>query len=291
MSKRAKQAENLRKLLLADFRRRPRAAGQACRPATQHAHAGVGAAGKTRAHRRGDDGDLCAAGRPHGHAGHARGTGGAVVQAHQRRGLSDRHPAAGGTVRQKPRPDPQDRDRTGGAVRGARIEGDGDRPPKKPYSVFRKMQSKSLSFEQLSDIYGFRIIVDSIADCYRALGIVHTRWSVVPGRFKDYISTPKQNDYQSIHTTIIGPSRQRVETADPHRPHARDRGIRCCRPCDLQGRQHRKAQPAARFQRLFLAAADHRTAVGRRQSGRVPRTHQARAVPRPGLSASRPRAS
>ncbi len=83
---------------------------------------------------------------------------------------------------------------------------------KKAYSVFRKMQSKSLSFEQLSDVYGFRILVDSVGDCYRALGIVHTRWSVVPGRFKDYISTPKQNDYRSIHTTIIGPSRQRVET-------------------------------------------------------------------------------
>ncbi len=82
---------------------------------------------------------------------------------------------------------------------------------KKPYSVFRKMQSKSLSFEQLSDIYGFRIIVNSIGDCYRALGVVHMRWSLVPGRFKDYISTPKQNDYRSIHTTIIGPSRQRVE--------------------------------------------------------------------------------
>ncbi|WP_099866354.1 RelA/SpoT family protein [Pararhizobium haloflavum] len=82
---------------------------------------------------------------------------------------------------------------------------------KKPYSVFRKMQSKSLSFEQLSDIYGFRIIVEDIAACYQALGIVHTRWSVVPGRFKDYISTPKQNDYRSIHTTIVGPSRQRIE--------------------------------------------------------------------------------
>ncbi|WEX78424.1 bifunctional (p)ppGpp synthetase/guanosine-3',5'-bis(diphosphate) 3'-pyrophosphohydrolase [Sinorhizobium numidicum] len=82
---------------------------------------------------------------------------------------------------------------------------------KKPYSVFRKMQSKSLSFEQLSDVWGFRIIVDDIPSCYRALGIVHTRWRVVPGRFKDYISTPKQNDYQSIHTTIIGPSRQRIE--------------------------------------------------------------------------------
>jgi guanosine-3',5'-bis(diphosphate) 3'-pyrophosphohydrolase len=82
---------------------------------------------------------------------------------------------------------------------------------KKAYSVFRKMQSKSLSFEQLSDVFGFRIIVDTEADCYRALGIVHMRWSVVPGRFKDYISTPKQNDYRSIHTTIVGPSRQRVE--------------------------------------------------------------------------------
>ncbi|GEO84477.1 MULTISPECIES: RelA/SpoT family protein [Alphaproteobacteria] len=82
---------------------------------------------------------------------------------------------------------------------------------KRPYSVFRKMQSKSLSFEQLSDVYGFRIIVDDIPACYRALGIVHTRWRVVPGRFKDYISTPKQNDYRSIHTTIVGPSRQRIE--------------------------------------------------------------------------------
>jgi guanosine-3',5'-bis(diphosphate) 3'-pyrophosphohydrolase len=82
---------------------------------------------------------------------------------------------------------------------------------KKPYSVFRKMQSKSLSFEQLSDVYGFRIIVDDIPACYRGLGIVHTRWRVVPGRFKDYISTPKQNDYRSLHTTIVGPSSQRIE--------------------------------------------------------------------------------
>ncbi|MHA7970430.1 RelA/SpoT family protein [Rhizobium terricola] len=82
---------------------------------------------------------------------------------------------------------------------------------KQPYSVFRKMQSKSLSFEQLSDVYGFRLIVDDVPACYRALGIVHTRWRVVPGRFKDYISTPKQNDYRSIHTTIVGPSRQRIE--------------------------------------------------------------------------------
>ncbi|WP_421852266.1 RelA/SpoT family protein [Oricola sp.] len=82
---------------------------------------------------------------------------------------------------------------------------------KKPWSVFRKMESKALSFEQLSDVFGFRIIVDSEDNCYRALGVVHRRWNTVPGRFKDYISTPKQNDYRSIHTTIVGPSKQRVE--------------------------------------------------------------------------------
>jgi guanosine-3',5'-bis(diphosphate) 3'-pyrophosphohydrolase len=82
---------------------------------------------------------------------------------------------------------------------------------KKPWSVFRKMETKALSFEQLSDIFGFRVIVDTVEDCYRALGAIHTAWSMVPGRFKDYISTPKQNDYRSIHTTIVGPSNQRVE--------------------------------------------------------------------------------
>ncbi|MBE7186441.1 MAG: bifunctional (p)ppGpp synthetase/guanosine-3',5'-bis(diphosphate) 3'-pyrophosphohydrolase, partial [Methylobacterium mesophilicum] len=82
---------------------------------------------------------------------------------------------------------------------------------KQPYSVWRKMEQKQLAFEQLSDIFGFRIIVDQTIDCYRALGIVHTQWASVPGRFKDYISTPKQNDYRSLHTTVVGPGQQRVE--------------------------------------------------------------------------------
>ena len=81
---------------------------------------------------------------------------------------------------------------------------------KKAWSVFRKMEAKALSFEQLSDIFGFRVLVNTVDDCYRALGAIHTTWSMVPGRFKDYISTPKQNDYRSIHTTIVGPSRQRI---------------------------------------------------------------------------------
>ena len=82
---------------------------------------------------------------------------------------------------------------------------------KRAYSIWKKMERKSVSFEQLSDIFGFRIVVDTVAECYAALGIVHTTWSSVPGRFKDYISTPKQNDYHSLHTTVVGPGRQRVE--------------------------------------------------------------------------------
>ncbi|MEP7031759.1 MAG: bifunctional (p)ppGpp synthetase/guanosine-3',5'-bis(diphosphate) 3'-pyrophosphohydrolase, partial [Pseudolabrys sp.] len=82
---------------------------------------------------------------------------------------------------------------------------------KRAYSIWRKMERKSVAFEQLSDIFGFRVIVKKEADCYQALGIVHTTWPVVPGRFKDYVSTPKANDYRSIHTTVIGPSNQRVE--------------------------------------------------------------------------------
>jgi hypothetical protein len=66
-----------------------------------------------------------------------------------------------------------------------------------------KMERRSVGFEQLSDIFGFRVIVKTLTECYRALGVVHTTWPVVPGRFKDYISTPKQNDYRSIHTTVI----------------------------------------------------------------------------------------
>ena len=82
---------------------------------------------------------------------------------------------------------------------------------KRAYSIWRKMERKAVGFEQLSDILGFRVVVGSLVECYQALGIVHTTWPVVPGRFKDYISTPKQNDYRSIHTTVIGPGKQRVE--------------------------------------------------------------------------------
>ena len=82
---------------------------------------------------------------------------------------------------------------------------------KTPFSIWRKIQKKRTSLEQISDIVGFRVIVNSIPECYKTLGIFHTRWQTIPGRFKDYISTPKINNYKSIHTSIIGPEKQRVE--------------------------------------------------------------------------------
>ncbi len=82
---------------------------------------------------------------------------------------------------------------------------------KKPYSIWRKMQEKKLSFARLSDIYGFRVLVDGKDDCYRILGAMHQRWRAVPGRFKDYISQPKSNGYRSIHTTVSGRAGKRVE--------------------------------------------------------------------------------
>jgi GTP diphosphokinase / guanosine-3',5'-bis(diphosphate) 3'-diphosphatase len=82
---------------------------------------------------------------------------------------------------------------------------------KKPYSIWRKLQEKDQAFSRLSDIYGFRIITRSEADCYRVLGAIHQRWRAVPGRFKDYISQPKSNGYRSIHTTVSGRDGKRVE--------------------------------------------------------------------------------
>jgi guanosine-3',5'-bis(diphosphate) 3'-pyrophosphohydrolase len=82
---------------------------------------------------------------------------------------------------------------------------------KRPYSIWRKLKDKQRSFEQLSDVFGFRVVVANEEDCYRALGIIHCAWQMVPERFKDFISLPKSNDYRSLHTTVMGPENNRVE--------------------------------------------------------------------------------
>ena len=82
---------------------------------------------------------------------------------------------------------------------------------KSPYAIWRKMQHKNVGFEQLSDIMAFRVIAESVEECYRTLGVIHGAYSMVPGRFKDYISTPKPNGYRSLHSAVFGPQRNRIE--------------------------------------------------------------------------------
>ena len=82
---------------------------------------------------------------------------------------------------------------------------------KTPFSIWRKLQKKRISLEEISDIIGFRIIVGNVEECYKALGIFHNKWNCIPGKFKDYISSPKINKYQSLHTSIIGPNKRPIE--------------------------------------------------------------------------------
>ena len=82
---------------------------------------------------------------------------------------------------------------------------------KTPFSIWRKVQKKRISLEQISDIVGFRVILDSVEDCYKTLGIFHKQWNCIPGKFKDYISSPKINNYQSLHTAVIGPNKRPIE--------------------------------------------------------------------------------
>lgn len=98
-----------------------------------------------------------------------------------------------------------------GLLAEAGIENEVTGREKTRYSIWRKMQRKNVAFEQLSDIMAFRVVVENIEQCYHALGVIHGKYPTVPGRFKDYISTPKPNGYRSIHTTVIGPEKHRIE--------------------------------------------------------------------------------
>ena len=155
---------------------------------------------------------------------------------------------------------------------------------KRAYSIWRKMERKSVGFEQLSDIFAFRVIVNTVADCYQAVGVVHTTWPVVPGRFKDYISTPKQNDYRSIHTTVIGPGKQRVElqVRTQEMDEIAEYGIAAhalykdasVSPSEMLSRESNAYAWLRRTIELL---------VGRLEFGGISRAHQARTVPRSGV--------
>ena len=102
-------------------------------------------------------------------------------------------------------------DRLGETLQGHGLDADVFGREKTPYSIWRKMQRYNVGFEQLADIMGFRVIVNELSECYQALGFIHGAYSVVPDRFKDYISTPKPNGYRSLHTGVFGPERHRIE--------------------------------------------------------------------------------
>ncbi len=114
-----------------------------------------------------------------------------------------------------------------GELRSAGIEARIDGRPKHIFSIWRKMQVKQLAFEQLMDIRAARILVNTVAECYAALGIVHSLWQFIPGEFDDYIATPKDNLYRSIHTAVIGPGAEPVEIQiRTHEMHANsERGV------------------------------------------------------------------
>ena len=105
------------------------------------------------------------------------------------------------------------------AEAGLRVEVSGRE--KHPYSIWRKMAERHVSFEQITDIMAFRVLTESVGDCYRALGVLHATWQFIPGRFKDYISTPKTNGYRSLHTSLIYENSMRMEvqvrTREMHR--------------------------------------------------------------------------
>jgi (p)ppGpp synthase/HD superfamily hydrolase len=147
---------------------------------------------------------------------------------------------------------------------------------KRAYSIWRKMERKAVGFEQLSDIFGFRVVVKNIPECYQAVGVAHTSWPVIPGRFKDYISTPKQNDYRSIHTTVIGPGKQRVELQ------IRTREMEQIAEYGIAAHAL-NGNAVARIECLRMAAAHYRTSGRRLQSRRIFGAHQARTVPRSGV--------
>jgi GTP pyrophosphokinase len=145
------------------------------------------------------------------------------------------------------------------AMRGAGIDAAIEARPKHIFSIWKKMQVKQLAFEQLMDIRAARVLVNSIADCYGALGVVHSLWQFIPGEFDDYIATPKDNLYRSIHTAVLGPGQEPVEIQiRTHEMHAdSERGVAAHWRYKEGGRGNQAYERKINELRSLLAPADN----------------------------------
>ena len=207
------QAETVRKMIVAMSQRHPRAAHQARRPPAQRPHVGLRAAREGRERKATETLEIYA---PLAHRlgiqaikWELEDLSFAVLLPEALR--RDREPrqaahAAARAVRAE-----RHRRRRRRPARAAQIRGQVIGRPKQYYSIYQKMVVRGREFDEIYDLVGIRVLVERVRDCYAVLGAIHARWTPLPGRFKDYIATPKFNLYQSLHTTVIGPGGRTVE--------------------------------------------------------------------------------